>query len=352
MLGARRRGGMTREEKQGLVFAVGLLVLLFLPPFIEQARAPDGEGNMSKLIAFQRSRMVSSKPLGDAFRNWTFANSWLVDRLLSGTILGESERPMVVRWDPVAPTVSRTAWNILVVQVISCVFTALVARWRRDTTSLAFIGIGVLGSLLAIQSIRALAGEEHYSLLFWTVGASAVAWIGVLSMALNELWRAVSRFIAPSRSKVALLVALAGAPVIAATVPQRVWLARHPSPMGTAPWLRSLHAGVYEAVRGRTIRGGGASPVIHQEGDWRLALGMLLEHDKDGIDVRIADADAWAIPGAKSRLAHDGRFLHFWFASPELPVWYSPCLELVATVGAHRIYAAPTDVKTCDGAHR
>lgn len=349
VLGARRRGGLVRSEKRWLVIAVGLLVLLFLPPLIEQARAAPGQGNISKLILFQQTRTASTKPLGDAFRNWTFANSWLVDRILSGTILEESGGPMVVRWDPVPPTVSRTAWTILVVQVLSCAVAAVVARWRRDATSLAFLGIGVLGSMLAVHSVRALAGQEHYSLLFWTASASAVAWIGVVSTGLGELWGAASRFIAPSRSRVAILIALGIVPVIAATIPQRVWLARFPNPTGTAPWARALHAGLYEAVRERTRRAD-AVPVIHQEGGWDVALAMLLEHDKDGLDVRIADADAWGIPAA--RLAREGRFLHFWFASPELPVPYSACLELVGNVGSHLVYAAPSDVTTCESAPR
>jgi hypothetical protein len=345
VLSARRRGGLTRADKRCLLLAIGLVVILFLPPIIEQVRAKAGEGNVDRLIAFQRTRTGTSKPLGDAFRNWTFANSWLVDRILSGSMLEEGEVPMVMRWDPVPASVSRTAWTILTVQLVASVAAAIVAYRRRDPASLALLGLGALGCLVGIHSVRAMARQEHYSLLFWTVAPSAVAWIGVGATCASELWRAASASLAPSRVGLSILVTLGFVPVLACTAAQRGWLKRHPAVTGTHPHHRPFHLAVYEAVRERAARDN-AVPVIHQDGAWADAYSVLLEYDKDGADVRIADVDAWVLPG--EHRAREGRFVHFWLASPEWPLAVAPCLSLVTKVWFHSLYASPVDVVTCD----
>ena len=340
---ARRRGGLTLEEKRGLRVAAALGLVLFLPPIFEQVTAPTHQGNIRKLISFALGRSEAPKTLGAAFESWASANAWLVDRLLSKTLLTEGPMPMMMRWDCVPPGITRTAWSILTVQLGAFAVAGVIARQRRDTVSVALIAIGLLGSVAAIHSVRAMAGQEHFSLLFWTTAGSAVSWIGAVSVVGAEIWRVVSGFLAGRRAPLIVLGLFGFGVVLASTSMQRVWLSHNHHLMGTNADVAALHRGSYEAVRKRI--GTALVPVLHFDGSWDDAFSVLLELDKDGVNFRVADADAWVIP--RRRHVPDGPLLHFWFGRPDLPVPVASCLEQVAMSGDRAVYASANDVEKC-----
>jgi len=343
---ARYRGGVTARERRHLLIAGALLAVFVAPMLVEQLAAPRGAGNIAKLVAFLRHRQEPLKPFGVAARDWAIAASWLPDRILECRIRDEGGVPLVVRWDAVPDHLSQTARSIATIHVLSVVGACTFAWRRRDVTSLALLGAGVLGSAFAIVAMRAIAGDEHYSLLFWATAPSTVAWIGVASTITSAFGATAQRSEGPrERIAAAALVAAALALLLATASVQRAWVARNPyafaHPPGTRAHLRAILAGVRERLARED-----ATPVIHNAGAWHVATVAVLELEKDGMDVRVSDADAWAYAGGRTAAGLE-RPLHLWFDSPEDPLPLAPCLELVLQSGSISVYGARTEPTAC-----
>ncbi|MCW5833349.1 MAG: hypothetical protein KIS78_13185 [Labilithrix sp.] len=342
LAGAYRRRSLRRRDLAWLgAMLVGALVV-FAPLVIEQLRAPPGEGNVSKLLAFARERQEPLRPWSVAFKNWVLATSWLPDRLLERSLLHEGALPAVMRWEPVPVGISRTAGVLAFVHVVAVAAASVVALRRRDVPSLALLALGALGSALAVSALRALVGEEHYSLVVWTTVPSNVGWIGVATTAASALAAKLPRL---SARRTRALVALG---LVAAAIPtalNRSWLARNPEAPGTfpdaAPSLRALLG----AVEQRLARED-AVPVVHMMGAWTWATAVVLELEKDGVDVRVADADTWSYAGVKAAQGAP-RVVHLYFEIPADPLPVAPCVELLAEEAHVTAYASATDVVTC-----
>ena len=146
-----------------------------------------------------------------------------------------------------------------------------------------------------------------------------------------------------------MVVPVAGAGCIAAAVASTYlgarWLNRFPFAPASSPETRDDRAALYRAMTERTIREG-ALPVVHREGGWAVATGIILEYERDGVDWRSSSEDAWSFPGA--RLAEPAApQRHFWFADPWSPLRLAPCLELLRTAGILSVYTATSDVLSC-----
>lgn len=342
LVGARRRGPIRRSDLVWLgAMAVGALVV-FAPLAIEQLRAPPGEGNISRLLAFARDRQEPLRPWSVAFKNWVLATSWLPDRLLERSLLREGALPAVMRWDPVPVGISRTAGVLALLHVVAVAGAIVVALRRRDVSSLALLALGALGSVLAASALRALVGEEHYSLIVWTTVPSSVAWIGVATTAASALAVRLPRL-----SAVRVRALVAGGLVLAAipTALNRSWLARNPEAPGTFPAAAPSLRAVLGAVEDRLARDG-AVPVVHMMGAWTWATAVVLELEKDGVDVRIADADTWSYAGAKTARGAP-RALHLYFEIPVDPLPVAPCVELLAARAEVKVFVSEADVATC-----
>ncbi|HWL85666.1 MAG TPA: hypothetical protein VNO21_07680, partial [Polyangiaceae bacterium] len=270
----------------------------------------------------------------------------------SGTLLHERSVPEVMRWEPIAPHANRTAITFTVLHVVAALTGLAVAFRRRDRVSLALLVIGIFGEVISIAALRAIVGEVHDSLIFWTTAPSVVVWMGALSAAVAAAADAIARRRAipwPTAAR-----ALAGAGLLAAistTMLQRSWVTRFPDAPGSYSQNADMCREIYEAVRTHSAQIG-AVPVLHLMGDWGLATTVALEHEKDAAELRFADVDAWSFAGGRTA-AGAPRVWHVWFSSTILPVPLAPCLHPIARVRNYvDILESTTDLQFCPATAR
>ena len=343
----KRRKGIERGEWRQLVIAAGLTAIFFFPPLLEQLRAPPHSGNITEIFRFFMDRTEPYRSLPVAIRNWVNATSWLPQRLWNLSLADDNSVPFAVRWDAVPAQASSAAWSIAAVHVLAIVASSVVAYRRRDHVSLALVASGALGDVLSIVALRAIIGEDQYSLLVWTTAPSSVVWMGVLSTFITALGGARATAPGAQRSAtiatVATLVALVGFAAFT-TVLQCRWIARFPYAPASDPAMAEERRQIYAKLR--ELGRDGAPPVLHMDGAWLITFSMMLEFDKDHGDVRLADNDQWEFPG--SRTADGGTPARYvWFEDRYWPVSVASCVERVGTYGDITIYVAPHEVLRC-----
>jgi hypothetical protein len=340
---AVRSGTWSRGSSARLAACAAFGVLLWLPPVVQQLQAPAGAGNLSKLHGFLAHRKEGSRPLFHALADWTTATSWLPERLGTASLPEDGPIPFAMRWDPMPFRVTPLAWAFAALHAIGLATAGIVAWRRHDRVSLALLGIGAFGDVIAIASLRALGPDDRlYSLLFWTTAASTVASMGILAAFGGTL-------LDRARIHRAVVVRAAATGCIAtalvSTYLEGRWLCRFPFAPASSPETRDDRAALYRAMTERTLRDG-ALPVVHREGGWAVATGIVLEYERDGVDWRSSSEDAWSFPGA--RLAEPtAPQRHFWFADPWSPLRLAPCLELLGRAGILSVYTATSDVVSC-----
>ncbi len=347
-IAARRRGGVTRKEWIRIAITVGVVIALIAPMVIEELRAAPGQGNISKILRFARHREEPLRPWGNAFKNWVLATSWFPDRLFEATLLHEGDLVQVFRWEPVPLGISRTARTIVGVQVLLVAASSFVAFRRRDVPSLLLLGLGVIGSVFAVSGLRQILGEEHYSLVFWAIAPSAVAWIGVATTVASAVSAHFGRRSEDTRPR--RVRTLVGSGILVAVIVSTIfnwnWLARSPRAPGSAPeWLAVSVRSVLEQIEARVAKEN-AVPAVHLLGAWPFATVAVLELERSGVDVRIPDVDLWSYIGAK-RVADAPRVLHVYFDTPDDPLPIASCLELLAQDGWIKAYGGPVEVTRC-----
>ncbi len=345
----RARFLFTGREWRRIAIAAGLLALFSLPMVIEELRAPPQHGNISKLLYFLRHREEPYRQTEEILRNWALATSWLPDRILSLTLLDEGAHPMMMRWDVVPKELSQTAKTLTFLHVASALIALGVSIKRRDWTSLTFLTFGVAGEVLGIYALRAVVGEDQYSLFFWLTGPCTMTWVGVISTLAS--WCA-ERFAEPiltiHRSMKPVLVTFGVVLLLGVTGLQRNWMTRTSRAPASGPEhsteMRDLLTDIEERLDHDR-----ATPVIHLFGAWPVAAAIALELEKDGRETRYANVDAWSFAGGRTA---DGvaKPLHLWFVSPDLALPIAPCLEKVASRGGFTAYGGPGDIapNACD----
>lgn len=344
---ARRRGGITRKEWVRIAITVGVVCLLMAPMLYEELRAPRGEGNMSKLVAFARQRTEPLRPWSNAFKNWVLATSWFPDRLLEKTLLHEGALVQVFRWEPVPIGISRTARAIVGAEVVLMSAASIVALRRRDVASLVLLALGVLGSVLAMRGLREIVGEEHYSLVFWAIVPATVGWMGIFTTFSAALSARVAGWHERSpRALRALFATGLGVVVIVSTIFNWSWVARSPRAPGSVPEPQAAAMrALFEKIEERTVKED-AAVAIHLYGAWPIATAAVLELERSGLDVRIPDEDVWSYVNAK-RVDGAPRVLHVYFDTPQDPLPIRSCLELLAEHDSMRAFVGSAAVTRC-----
>jgi hypothetical protein len=219
----------------------------------------------------------------------------------------------------------------VVVVAFACFAAAAWVAWkRRDRLALATLGVGLAASLAAIASLRAVIGVDYFYLVFWTAASSTCAWIGVAFVVARRL---------PERAHVGL-AALLVVGALGASAVQRGWLAKN----DFVPKPNAALAQAHAALLARAHEGNAI--VIHADGAWHFALGMLLELDRDGIDLRVTNRDRWIL-GRQTPLAGEGKALHVWFDTSYEQLAIAKCVAPLATFGDLHVLASEHDVEAC-----
>ncbi len=329
--GAIRRRGPTKRELIHLALAALLSCVTLVPPYIENRRAPAGEGNLARLFYFFAHRTEPYKSIWIALRDWAMTVSWLPERIATAGLARDGAIPFAMRWDDVPSSASAIQVTIAIVHVAAMAVAAVVAFRRRDAVSFAFVACGALGELLSIMAVRAIIGDVHYSLLFPATAAACLGWMGIFSTLGREL----------SRRWLSVLV-------LAATALQCVWVTRFPFAPASYPYDRDGREKVYRALREQSARDG-RPLAIHLDGAWPVAVSMILVSDRDGAEVYIGERERWGFPGGRSATnAPNAR--HVWFGDPWNPV--PPTITACTTVFAEEkditAFTSLSDVVFCD----
>jgi hypothetical protein len=343
LIGARRRGGVTRHEGWRLAIAGAIVFVLFVPPLVEQLTAP--AGNLKKLWKFFIDREAPLRPLSVAVQNWITATSWLPDRVLHRSILDEGPLPLPALGRPLAATVTPTARTIAVVHIAAIAVAAMVAARRRDVVSLALLAFGGLADAIAVSALQAIVGPDAHFLVFFTTAGSTVAWIGVLATISSAIGAVALR--APRLSGVIApaLIVLGLTAAVTTTSMQRYWVTRNPIAASSRPDLRTDLRATVEALVTRASRDKSIL-VIHRLGASAIADGVLLELERDGVDVRIANGDRETYAGVRTANAVT-RPLHVYFATSADPLPIAPCLEPAVKQGDLSAFVAPVETIAC-----
>jgi hypothetical protein len=327
----RRRKGFAAAERGHLTVAGGLLLLAALPPLVEQVRSR--EGNLTKLVHFISHPPAPPKAFGLALSEWTYATSWLPDRLFGRTLSTEGPGPRVMASEAVPDVPSRFAIAILVAWLAAVLAASVIAIRRRDERSAALLGIGVLASMISALSLRAAVGPSFYYLMFWTTAGSTIGWMGVATTLTNV----VAETLHSVRPKLARRIFAAGAvlamaAVLATTSLQKTWLAKNGLARAPYPGLEDIERALLARIRTTA-----ETPIVHPAGAWHIGTALILELTKDGVAPRVPIRDRWIL--GRGLAAPDGALqpLHVYPGTREQP------LNLALELGV-----SPTEVRECE----
>jgi hypothetical protein len=342
----RRRGTLRSFEGRSLAIAGVIVLVAFVPPLFEQVSATPG--NMSALLEFFVHHPVPPKVIGTAARNALLSLSWMPDRLFERALPVEGWIAHGMRWDEMPKHLSRTASAIAVVHVLSAMVAAVLVIRRKDATSGSLLGFGVLAQIIATFSLRAIVGDDLHYLVFWTTAGSSITWLGILAAFAAPVTLRATALTASRRARSiawgAILVAMFGIAVVTTSF-QRDWLARIGGLPGSYPGMKPTMSALHGALRQR-LTADGATAVVHLDGAYDLAQAMVLELEKDGIDVRVGEDDRWIFTGARSGAGLERPF-HVWFSQPLLPLPRSGCLERLVEVEGAAVFVSPTATRAC-----
>jgi hypothetical protein len=337
---------LERRARRQLLAAAALALVVWAPPIFEQVTA-EGDGNLTLVTAFFRHPPSPRRPWGDALGDWATATSWLPDRVARRSLGQEAYLPMVTRWDAMPARMTATTWAFACARLVLMAIAAVVAVRRRDHASVALVAMGALADVVACSSLRAIVGTSFYYLVFWTTAGSTIGWLGVLSAA-----ACAARDAAIARPRLSThtprAVVLAGlVACVATSALQTAWLSRSPGAPMSYPLARDALREVHADLRAEL--GDDRTAVVHVDGAWDVAQAMVLELEKDGLDVRVPSAERWLYAAVR---APDGapRPLHVWFSTGALPLppALARCVEPSARRGDIAMFTSGVAVPVCD----
>lgn len=345
LVGARRRGGLEKFEQWRLAIAAAMIFVFFVPPLVEQVMAP--AGNLKKLYRFFVHREAPLKPLSVATIQWTRATTWLPERMVGRTILSEGATPAVIRGDAMANIVSANERLVAIVHVMAVAIAAIIAARRRDVVSLSLLGMGAIADAIAVTALQAVVGPSYLFLVFWTTGASSVAWIGVLATAFSILGGAFLKLPRLSGVVAPALVIIGLSAAVTSTSLQRFWLAKNPTVPATRADLRTDLRALDDAIRAKTTKDGTIVVVHRDVGAKEICDAVVLELEKSGADVRVSNADRDTYAGIRTANGV-AKPLHLWFTTSEKPLPKAQaCTPLVVKSGDLSAYGGEKEIVVC-----
>jgi hypothetical protein len=326
----------------GIAAAIGLI--LFVPTIVDQLIATTG--NFSRIVTFFVKREAPIVPLGQASQEWMTMLGWMPYRIAHLTIIHEDFVPWMAQ--PHEMYIGESSYPAIVasIQTALAAVCAMIAVKRKDVASVALLAIGGVATAVAIGALQAIVGPSTPALVFWSSAASSLVWIGIVATVLSAFGAALlkaPKFMGATATPF-IIFGLTSA-VVAASL-QRWSLSKHPAGPGSHPELRPDIAAVYGSVRERLLKDN-ATPVVHLNdslGD--IALGFVLELEKDRIDVRVPSPDRSVLVGIRSEERLQ-RPLHLWVGSQSLPHRLSRCAEVIGKSGDLVVLGSPKPLTAC-----
>jgi hypothetical protein len=232
-------------------------------------------------------------------------------------------------------------WSVGGWLAIAIASTAVALR-RRYAFGLSLLGTGLVGSLIALFAFRAVVGKTMYYLLFPATAASTLVWMGVAATCMRIVTEAAVRVGAER----ALRRCAVGLTLLAAT--GATWLTHewarasqwHPRPLPGAE-------AAYGALLAR-VRSTGETPIVHADGGgWYIALLLLNELSRDGVEPRVEGRDRWILGAQFPDPGGAPRPLHVYPRLDRDHLDVPHCLDrLVASEGIE-IFVSPVDARAC-----
>lgn len=344
VVSARRRGGLDRKERWRLAIAAAILFVFCIPPLVEQLTTFP-IGNMKKLWRFFVHREAPLKALEIAARNWAIATTWMPERIAHSTLFHEGAAPLVSRADPMPTVVSSAVRTVSIVHFGMIIVGAVIAGRRSDGPSLAFLALGALADLIAVSALQAIVGPDSYHLVFWTTAASSVAWMGILSTLFGGIGALARKIPRVGTIIVPTLIVLGLSAAVTTASLQRFWLAKYPLAPASHPELRADMRTTEAALRQRVAKDG-TTPIMHLDGAKEIAMGLVLEMEKDRADIRIAEEDRATFVAGRG-YSGVAKPLHVWLGTSVTPFRFAKCTELINRSGDIALYGSTIVPTAC-----
>lgn len=326
---AAHRGACARRHLRA---SVGIIVLASIPVLIDQVTSH--KGNLTRLAQFFFDPASTRNSMAAAVRDWAIATSWLPNRVLHATLLGETGTPLPMSWERVPGTVPEGVWPTTLVRLAACACALFVALRRRDRWSSTLLLVGIGGEMLSIVALHGIIGDVFPYLLFWVSAVSAVTLLGVLSTACA----AIARF---RGAPMAALVLLTVGALQTARL-QRAWIDHN---RGWLPVEDPDLKATYAVLANRLVHDH-ADPVLHFEGAWTKSTVLALELQKDGFVVYYPERNEFMF-GRPPHIAEAKNPEHVYVSDPWHALPQAPCLELVSAQSGTSVFVSPHDLKAC-----
>lgn len=289
------------HERWHLLIATGVAFFLFLPPLVDQILSPAGEGNLRKIAALFTHHDVS---FGTAMREWMTMLGWLPWRVARMTLLSEGFVPVLESKDSLFIGTTPFPAILTSIHLGAGAAAALIARRRKDTASLALLGIGFLAELVCIPTLQWMPSTP--ALVLWTSAAGAVFWIGTFSSFFAAIGAQLLKVPAVSSSAATTLVLSALVIAVTTASLQRVAFAKHAAAIGSHPELRVMISGAYDGVLARLKRDN-ATPMIHADGLPDIAAAFETELENDHVRRDAKPLHLWFnVTGCADEVARSG----------------------------------------------
>lgn len=311
-------GGGPRGGGRVAAALVGLAVLAWVPPLVQQLGAAPGRGNLAQIASYF---LHGAKP-GDERHTWGQALA-AVGRMFGVPVYG---------WNPgTAPlAVATLPASVLLALVAQLLGTLLLlaagVRWahRRSVT----LAVALLGAeAAAVVAAKAVTGPVYAYLLLWLTALPAVLAYGWLLLVVERLRPRLP----PVRRPLPLRAVAAGAVaalVVATATAQVRAAAGEPDQPGVTAAMALLRG----HVRGGVYLDLGSADA------WPTATGIGLLLEQQGHPVRVDGT--WARLFGRDRLATGREQTHVLL----VPAWYAPQVHGVASLGTVATDAGPMAV--------
>lgn len=282
----RRLAELGARGRRASVALIGLLLVMWIPPVVQQLTAPPGSGNLRLLAA----GLLHGEP-GAASPTWTDALS-TTGQQLGATVFGWPAQPALVNTAILTPAVIAA----VVVQLVGCAVVAVLG-WRTGVAEAgrlaAVTGAATVAGLVSVHSVTGLL--MNYLVLWITVLPAVLLIAGLWLLgswaASPPAWLTIPPVIARRRLLWGGLVALGGAAAAAVlAVGLTLSLDRGSGTLlGDQPGAAGAADLALDALPAPEDAADRVFLDIRDVSTWTTATAVALDLERAGYEVRVAD---------------------------------------------------------------